>query len=129
MPTDNRHTDKLTNNNYFTYVKPASLIIAVDLIDPESFTTRGEPSTGEKKREKKREKSLVCDVKTCRLTTHIQTDYNLLLSWCFEPSQPKGLHQGWKQMSIHLLLIPHKSRRTTNFFKIHLETDFEMTIG
>ena len=35
------------------------------------------------------------------------------------PVNHKGLYQGWKQTSIHLLLIPHKSHETTQFFKIH----------
>ena len=35
------------------------------------------------------------------------------------PVNCKGLHQGWKQMPTHLLLILHKSHETTNVFKIH----------
>ena len=40
----------------------------------------------------------------------------MTVSQCF---QHKELHQGWKQTSIHLLLIPHKSHETAKFFKIH----------
>ena len=35
------------------------------------------------------------------------------------PINHKGLHQGWKQTSIHLPLIQHKSHKTAKFFKIH----------
>ena len=31
----------------------------------------------------------------------------------------KGLYPGWKQTSIHLLLIPHKRHETANSFKMH----------
>ena len=31
----------------------------------------------------------------------------------------KELHQDWKQTSVHLLLIPHKSHETAKLFKIH----------
>ena len=46
------------------------------------------------------------------------------------PVNHKGLHQGWKQTSIHLLLITHKSDKTAKFFKIHkisLDTNTEHT--
>ena len=42
-----------------------------------------------------------------------------LVSWCFKPSQPQ-VHQGWKQTSIHLKIILHRSQQTANFFKIHI---------
>ena len=31
------------------------------------------------------------------------------------PASHKRLHQGWKQMSVHLLLILHKSHQTISF--------------
>ena len=34
---------------------------------------------------------------------------NLLVCWCFEPSQPQGLHQRYKQTSVHLLVINYTS--------------------
>ena len=35
------------------------------------------------------------------------------------PVSHKGLHHGWKQMSIHLLPILHKGNETAKFFRIH----------
>ena len=35
------------------------------------------------------------------------------------PVSHKGLHHGWKQMSIHLLPILHRGNETAKFFKIH----------
>ena len=43
----------------------------------------------------------------------------------------KGLHQGWKHTSIHLLLIPHRRHQTANFFKFHktsLDTNIKQNI-
>ena len=42
-----------------------------------------------------------------------------LLVGALSPVNRKGLHQGRKQTSIHLLLIPHKSHETATFFKTH----------
>ena len=39
----------------------------------------------------------------------------------------KGLYQGWKQISIHILLIPHKRHETAKFFKIH-KTSFDTNL-
>ena len=43
-----------------------------------------------------------------------------LVTGDLSPVNHKGLHQGWKQTSIQLLLrTPHKSRETAEFFKIY----------
>ena len=47
------------------------------------------------------------------------------------PVSNNGLHPGWKQMSIHLLFIPNKSRETAEYFKIHkmsVDTDIKQNI-
>ena len=43
----------------------------------------------------------------------------ILLVGVLSPVNHNGLHQGWKQTSIHLLLIPHNSHQTPKFFKVH----------
>ena len=43
-----------------------------------------------------------------------------LVGGAFSPVNYKGLsYQGWKQTSIYLLVISHKSHQTGKFFKIH----------
>ena len=47
------------------------------------------------------------------------------------PVSHKGFHQGWKQTSIHLLIIPYKKHVTTKFFNIHkvsLDTNIKQSI-
>ena len=39
-----------------------------------------------------------------------------LLSWCSEPSQPQGLHQGWTQTSLYPLVIHSTGLYTTSFY-------------
>ena len=49
----------------------------------------------------------------------------------WSPVNLKGLHQGWKQKSIHLLVNLHKNHESTKFFKIHkisLDTNMKQNI-
>ena len=47
------------------------------------------------------------------------------------PVNHERLHQGWKQTSVHLLLIPRKSDETAKFFmsyKISIDTSMKQKI-
>ena len=85
---------------------------------------------------------LFCFCETYKLTLHY--NMNLAIDWllhvknkaitnraqwtgprvselvgALSPVNHRGLHQGWKQTSIHLLVILHKSRQTAKFFEIN----------
>ena len=69
-------------------------------------------------------KSTMQEVILCQLylTSHCMYSKNASLNQSvgvLSPVNHKGLHQGWKEMSIYLLVELHKSHQTTTFFKIH----------